>query len=103
MTSFTRITTPFTRESAADEVLAGLDLTGKRAIVTGGAAGIGAEAARALASTGAEVTLAVRDTRAGERAAAEMRSRTGKRIPHTALEVGLEMGRMLSTYIVEAG
>ena len=79
MTSLTRITTPFTRESTPDEVLAGLDLTGKRAIVTGGAAGIGAETARALASAGAEVTLAVRDTRAGERAAAEMRSSTASR------------------------
>jgi NAD(P)-dependent dehydrogenase (short-subunit alcohol dehydrogenase family) len=72
-----RITTPFTRESTAEEVLAGVDLTGKRAVVTGGASGIGAETARALAAVGAEVTLAVRDTQAGERAASEMRSSTG--------------------------
>ncbi len=77
MTAHTRITTPFNRESTADEVLAGVDLTGKRAIVTGGGSGIGAETARALATAGAEVTLAVRNTQAGERAAAEMRSSTG--------------------------
>jgi NAD(P)-dependent dehydrogenase (short-subunit alcohol dehydrogenase family) len=74
-----RITTPFDRESTADQVLAGVDLTGKRAIVTGGASGVAAETARALASAGAEVTLAVLDTRAGERAAEEMRSSTGNR------------------------
>lgn len=77
MNAHTRITTPFTRESTADEVLSGVDLTGRRAIVTGGASGIGAETARALASAGAEVTLAVRNLHAGERAAAEMRSSTG--------------------------
>ena len=48
-------------ESTALEVVEGIDLTGKRAIVTGGASGIGIETARALASAGAEVTLAVRD------------------------------------------
>jgi NADPH-dependent 2,4-dienoyl-CoA reductase/sulfur reductase-like enzyme len=60
-----RITTPFTKESTADEVVAGIDLTGRRAIVTGGASGIGVETARALARAGAEVTLAVRNTEAG--------------------------------------
>src|SRR4051812_21308917 len=78
MTPHTGITTPFNRESTVDEVLAGLDLTGHRAIVTDGASGIGAETARALASAGAEVTLAVRNTWAGERAAADMRSSAGK-------------------------
>src|SRR6476469_8982689 len=77
MTPHTRITTPFNRETTADEVLARLDLTGRRAIVTEGASGIGAETARALASAGAEVTLAVRNIQAGERAAADMRSRAG--------------------------
>ena len=57
MTPHTRITTPFDRETTADEVLARLDLTGHRAIVTEGASGIGAETARALATAGAEVTL----------------------------------------------
>jgi NAD(P)-dependent dehydrogenase (short-subunit alcohol dehydrogenase family) len=69
------ITTPFGAESTAAEVVAGLDLTGRRAIVTGGASGIGVETARALAGAGAEVTLAVRDLAAGERTAKELTGR----------------------------
>lgn len=71
------ITTPFERGTTAEQVVAGIDLTGKRAIVTGASSGIGAESARVLAGAGAEVTLAVRDTEAGERAAAEIRSSNG--------------------------
>jgi hypothetical protein len=51
-----RVVTPFGPESTAAEVIAGVDLTGRRAIVTGGASGIGLETARALAGAGAEVT-----------------------------------------------
>ena len=67
-----RITTPFDAESTAAEVVAGIDLTGRRAVVTGAASGIGVETARALASAGAGVTLAVRDTEAGRRVADEI-------------------------------
>lgn len=66
------ITTPFGFDSTAGEVIAGVDLSGKRAIVTGGASGIGIETARALAGAGAHVTLAVRDTVAGNRVAGEI-------------------------------
>ncbi len=69
MTGHTPIATPFTAESTAAEVIEGIDLTGRRAIVTGGASGIGIETARALAGAGAEVTLAVRNLAAGERTA----------------------------------
>lgn len=72
MTVSTPITTPFTAESTATEVVDGIDLTGRRAIVTGGASGIGIETARALAGAGAEVTLAVRNAEAGERTAADI-------------------------------
>ncbi len=51
---------PFGFESTAREVLAGVDLSGKTAIVTGGASGIGLETTRALATAGAEVTIAAR-------------------------------------------
>jgi NAD(P)-dependent dehydrogenase (short-subunit alcohol dehydrogenase family) len=71
------ITTPFTAESTAAEVIAGVDLRGKRAIVTGAASGIGVETARALASAGAEVTLAVRDVAAGARVAADITKSIG--------------------------
>jgi NAD(P)-dependent dehydrogenase (short-subunit alcohol dehydrogenase family) len=72
-----RITTPFGFTSTAAEVIAGVDLSGKRAIVTGASSGIGVETARALAGAGAAVTLAVRNTEAGERVAAEIRQSTG--------------------------
>jgi NAD(P)-dependent dehydrogenase (short-subunit alcohol dehydrogenase family) len=71
------ITTPFGFDSTAAQVVEGIDLRGKRAIVTGGASGIGVETARALASAGAEVTLAVRKTEVGEEVAAEIRASTG--------------------------
>jgi NAD(P)-dependent dehydrogenase (short-subunit alcohol dehydrogenase family) len=73
------ITTPFGAQSTAAEVIAGIDLTGRRAIVTGGASGIGIETARALAGAGAEVTLAVRNTEAGERTAADIIASTGSK------------------------
>jgi NAD(P)-dependent dehydrogenase (short-subunit alcohol dehydrogenase family) len=63
---------PFDRETTAAEVLAGVDLTGRRAVVTGGASGIGIETARALAEAGAEVTIAVRNSDAGHKTAADI-------------------------------
>ena len=72
-----RITTPFGFTSTAAEVIAGVDLSGKRAIVTGASSGIGVETARALADAGAALTLAVRNTQAGERVAAQIREGTG--------------------------
>ena len=62
--------------STAAEVAEGIDLSGTRAVVTGASSGIGIETARALAGTGAEVTLAVRDTAAGERVAAGIEGTT---------------------------
>jgi NAD(P)-dependent dehydrogenase (short-subunit alcohol dehydrogenase family) len=84
----TLITTGFGFSSTAAGVAKGIDLTGRRAIVTGGASGIGVETARALAGTGAEVTLAVRDTRAGARVAAEITESTDNA---TVRVVGLDL------------
>jgi NAD(P)-dependent dehydrogenase (short-subunit alcohol dehydrogenase family) len=67
----------FDAHSTADDVLRGHDLTGTEAIVTGGASGLGAETARALAAAGARVVLATRDRTRGEDAAARMREATG--------------------------
>jgi NAD(P)-dependent dehydrogenase (short-subunit alcohol dehydrogenase family) len=78
------ITTPFTRDSTAEQVIEGIDLTGRRAVVTGGASGIGVETARALAGAGAEVTLAVRDTTAGDRTAEDIVATTGNKQIHVA-------------------
>lgn len=74
------ITTPFGFASTADEVIAGVDLSGQRAIVTGGSSGIRIETARALASAGAEVTLAVRNREAGREVASAISAATGN--PH---------------------
>jgi NAD(P)-dependent dehydrogenase (short-subunit alcohol dehydrogenase family) len=76
-TTAERITTPFGAESTAAEVVEGIELNGKRAIVTGAASGIGVETARALAGAGATVTLAVRRTGDGEEVARDIRSSTG--------------------------
>lgn len=68
----TRISTPFGFHSTAQAVIEGVDLSGKRAIVTGGAAGIGVETVRALINAGAQVTLAVRRPEAAQSIAAEL-------------------------------
>jgi NAD(P)-dependent dehydrogenase (short-subunit alcohol dehydrogenase family) len=72
-----RITTPFGAESTADEVIAGVDLTGRRVIVTGGASGLGRETARALASAGADVTIAARNLNTAAAAVEEITTKTG--------------------------
>jgi len=60
----------FSAGSTADDVLKGVDLTGRRAIVTGAGSGIGSETARALAAAGAEVTMAVRNVESASALAA---------------------------------
>jgi hypothetical protein len=72
-----RVTTPFGATSTADDIIAGVDLAGRRAIVTGASSGIGLPTARALASAGADVTLAVRNGDAGQRAAAAIDDAVG--------------------------
>ncbi|SNS72081.1 NAD(P)-dependent dehydrogenase, short-chain alcohol dehydrogenase family [Asanoa hainanensis] len=58
----------FGAESTAAEVVAGVDLAGQRAVVTGGGSGIGLATAKALAAAGAQVTVAVRDPAQGRAA-----------------------------------
>ena len=60
-------------KSTTDEVLAGIDLTGKRVIVTGTSAGLGIETARALAAHGAHVIGTARDLSKAEAATAPVR------------------------------
>jgi NAD(P)-dependent dehydrogenase (short-subunit alcohol dehydrogenase family) len=87
------ITTPFGFTSTAVEVIEGVGLAGRRAVVTGAASGIGIETARALAAAGAAVTLAVRDVAAGERTVKDISASTG----NTALTVGeLDLGDPVS-------
>jgi NAD(P)-dependent dehydrogenase (short-subunit alcohol dehydrogenase family) len=83
----TRITTPFGPTSTADDVIAGIDLSGRRAIVTGASSGIGAETARVLARAGADVTLAVRSAGDGERVAAAIRAADGGNVSVAPLDL----------------
>lgn len=54
------VTTPFGARATAEDVLAGVDLSGRSFLVTGGGSGLGLETARALAGAGGDVTVAVR-------------------------------------------
>lgn len=73
----TLFTTPFGFASTAAEVLADVDLSGRRAIITGATSGIGVETARALAAAGADVVLGVRRLDAGRQVAAQITESTG--------------------------
>ena len=60
--------TTFGAKSTTDEVLEGVDLSGKRALVTGVSAGLGVETARVLAAHGAQVVGTARDLAKAEKA-----------------------------------
>jgi len=64
----------FNAASTTDEVLSGIDLHGKRVLITGGSSGLGLESARALASAGAELILTARDERKYQAASEHIRS-----------------------------
>ena len=81
------ITTRFDGSSTADEVIAGVDLSGLRAVVTGASSGIGAETARVLAVAGAEVTMAVRKTEAGALVADRIAAAGGRRPAVAAVDL----------------
>ncbi|QDZ08184.1 SDR family NAD(P)-dependent oxidoreductase [Sphingomonas panacisoli] len=63
----------FGSKSTTDDVLAGVDLSGKRVLITGVSAGLGVETARALAAHGAWVVGAARDLAKAEAATAQVR------------------------------
>ncbi len=69
--------TPFGFTSTAADVLADVDLSGRRAVVTGATSGIGVETARALAAAGADVVIGVRRLDAGRRIASQITESTG--------------------------
>ena len=84
------ITSPFNARSTALEVISGVDLSAKIALVTGGSSGIGVETARALLTAGAEVVLAVRDLEKGGKVLEELKASTGNaRVSLLHLDLGL--------------
>ncbi len=87
------ITLPFHAQSTASEVIAGHDLAGKTALVTGASSGIGIETARALLAAHAAVVLAVRDPAKGERVAQALRETTRNVHAHV---VTLDLGSLAS-------
>lgn len=60
MTDQAPIASPFGYRSTASDVIAGIDLRGRFALVTGGYSGLGLETVRALASAGATVLVGAR-------------------------------------------
>ncbi len=64
----------FNAKSTTDDVLSGVDLTGKRVLVTGASAGLGVETARALVAHGASVVGAARDLGKARDATASVRA-----------------------------
>jgi D-arabinose 1-dehydrogenase-like Zn-dependent alcohol dehydrogenase len=68
-----RETTSFGATTTTDDVLSGMNLKGKRILVTGVSAGLGVETARSLAAHGAEVVGAARDLNKAKTATAQVR------------------------------
>src|ERR1700729_2448143 len=64
--------TKFGAKSTTEDVLAGIELKGKRILVTGASAGLGIETARALVAHGADVVGAARDLEKAKRATTEV-------------------------------
>jgi len=79
------MTNAFGRGTTTEEVLEGMDLTGRRFVITGAASGLGRESARALAAHGASVTLVARSPERAEGAVAEV----GAMVPGADLEAGV--------------
>ena len=64
----------FDRESTVDEVLDGIDLSGRVFVVTGSSSGLGEESARGLSARGAHVAMAARDPVRNAEAAERIRA-----------------------------
>ncbi len=67
----------FGAKTTTDEVLDGIDLSGKSVLITGGTSGLGAETARAMAAKGAEVTITARTGVKGQATVDQVKASTG--------------------------
>jgi NAD(P)-dependent dehydrogenase (short-subunit alcohol dehydrogenase family) len=88
-------TTSFGATSTTDDVLSGVNLKGKRILVTGVSAGLGVETARSLAAHGAQVTGAARDLNKAKAATDQVRKNAAANGGSFEL-VGLDLGNLKS-------
>jgi NAD(P)-dependent dehydrogenase (short-subunit alcohol dehydrogenase family) len=80
-------------DTTTDEVLEGIDLSGKRILITGSSSGLGEESARALCSKGAAISMAARNPEKNDAAAARIR----EKVPDADLELRrLDLGSLES-------
>jgi len=118
MSSATTATQVFGATSTTEDVLSGINLRGKRILVTGVSAGLGVETARALAAHGADVVGAARDLKKADAATAQVRkdaTANGGSFELIELDLGnlksvracadklLEKGEFLDVVIANAG
>ena len=108
------MTRPFGATSTTDEVMEGVDLAGKRIVVTGVSAGIGVETARVLADHGGQVVGTARDLAKARRATAGITGRNGGSLELAELDLAslasvraatdaLAMGPQIDLLIANAG
>jgi NAD(P)-dependent dehydrogenase (short-subunit alcohol dehydrogenase family) len=96
----------FGAESSTDEVLTGVNLAGKRVLVTGVSAGLGVETARTLAAHGATVVGAARDLDKAKKATEVVRkdAKNGGSLELVALDLAsLKSVRACADALVKAG
>jgi len=77
--------TTFGNTTTTDEVLEGIDLTGRRVVITGAASGLGRESARAMAAHGASVTVLARSAERAGGAKVEIETL----VPGSTIEAGV--------------
>lgn len=79
----------FSASSTTSDVLQGISLAGKRAVITGASSGLGFETARSLAAAGAAITLTARSEAKAEEALAQLREAVpGADVDYVTLELG---------------
>lgn len=90
------LATGFDASTTAEEVISGLSLDGKVAIVTGGHSGLGLETTRALSSAGAKVLVGSRDVR---RASAAVAALQNVEVAHLDLSSPASIDRFAETFV----
>ena len=73
--------------TTTNEILAGIDLTGKTILITGGTSGLGQESARALAAHGAKVIITARNLEKASSVVDKIQQETGAKVDVEALEL----------------